>query len=604
MKKLSTILWGFKTAWNIDKKSLLFWFFFSAVLSTLPAIALKFNQKSLSIISAYINGHPFVYSDIVPAIIGLGLLMIAIALSARINNDLIYMMMYETYLVGMYELIMDNIQNIEMTDLLKKDINDAWSFSYLQAGSLIQFVSGFCSLSAQIIGIISLLIVSATMSTIIFFIALVYIIVVFILSFAFSSKTRASIQADFEEDRLIEYYEKNYNNLGMSKEIRVYENTNEIVKQWKHYVNRKNARESDRIRSSEIRDFISGLIFYLFFIVIILICMVNVSRGIMTPDIFLVLFTLCLNVYNATFGVAGSLYRFDRGLDSLEKQKHFFDISPIRPPQDDLKKASTPADEDTIFSIDHLTFSYSDTPTLSDICFEIKKGDVVALVGHNGSGKSTLIKLMLNMYKPTSGTIKFMGRTYDEYSKSFLRSKIGVFFQDFYLFHSSLGENVGVGAIEDMYDESKIIDAIKKGGAEKILSKLPHGLSTLLGKFMDQSGTELSGGEKQRVASARAHMSNREILIFDEPASMLDPIAELEQFNNIRNKLNNRTAILVSHRVGFARMADKIIMLKNGRIAEMGTHEDLMNQNGEYAHFFNEQAQWYNEDRLKSQTHD
>jgi ATP-binding cassette subfamily B protein len=197
------------------------------------------------------------------------------------------------------------------------------------------------------------------------------------------------------------------------------------------------------------------------------------------------------------------------------------------------------------------------------------------------------------MYKPDSGTVKVFGRPFDEYGKDFLRKKIGVFFQNFYIFHSPLRENVGIGAVEDMEDETKIREAIKRGGAEKIVANLPQGIDTLLGRFQDPSGTELSGGEKQRVASSRTHMSNRDVLIFDEPASMLDPIAEMEQYSNIQRLLDGRTAILISHRVGFARTADKIIMLDGGKIVEIGSHDELMALDGLYARFFNEQAQWY-----------
>jgi ATP-binding cassette subfamily B protein len=310
----------------------------------------------------------------------------------------------------------------------------------------------------------------------------------------------------------------------------------------------------------------------------------------MTPDIFLVIFTLCLNLYNTISGTARYIVRFDFGLVSLDKQRRFFTM--IKP-ESARGTAESPADESTVFEVQNLMFSYENKPTIKDISFMIKKGEIVALVGQNGSGKSTLVKLLLNMYKPDSGLVKVLGRTYDAYKPGYIRTKIGVFFQNFYIFHSPLRENVGVGAVEDMEDEQKLAEAIRKGGAEKVVANLPQGMDTLLGRFQDPSGTELSGGEKQRVASARAHMSNRDILIFDEPASMLDPIAEMEQFNNIRNMLDGRTAILISHRVGFARMADKIIMLDDGQIAEMGSHEELMAQGGQYAHFFNEQAQWY-----------
>jgi ATP-binding cassette subfamily B protein len=263
-------------------------------------------------------------------------------------------------------------------------------------------------------------------------------------------------------------------------------------------------------------------------------------------------------------------------------------------PDDGVKgTADSPADEDMLYKVDNLTFSYENKPAIQDTSFSINKGEVIALVGPNGSGKSTLVKLLLDMYKPNGGSILLMGRPYDDYHRDYIRSKVNVFFQNFYLFHSPLRENVGVGAIEDMDDEPKLLEAIRKGGAEKLVANLPQGMDTLLGKFQDPSGTELSGGEKQRIASARTHMSNRDILIFDEPASMLDPIAEMEQFNNIRGMLGGRTAILISHRIGFARMADRIIMLDDGRIAETGTHDELMAKGGLYAHFFNEQAQWY-----------
>ena len=134
---------------------------------------------------------------------------------------------------------------------------------------------------------------------------------------------------------------------------------------------------------------------------------------------------------------------------------------------------------------------------------------------------------------------------------------------------------------------------MQKGGADKLLSKLPKGLEQWLLRTVKKDGAMLSGGEKQRVAVSRAYMSDKEVLIFDEPAAALDPIAEMKQFQAIREKIEGRTAILISHRVGFARLADRILVLDQGRLAESGTHEELMMHNGVYAKFFHEQAQWY-----------
>jgi ATP-binding cassette subfamily B protein len=591
--KLRTIVWGFKTAWKINKRDMLLWYGLSALLAILPAIALIFNKQSLSVISGFLSGGGYTFNDVVRPIISLGLLMVAIGLSNRVNADLITMMLNDSYFTGMYLLLMENTQKIDMTDLLKKDVNDAWSYSYLYAGSLLDFVSGACLIVAKFVSIISLLVVAFGTSKLIFAISLVYVVGIFFLSMSFTEKTRYTIQEDFQEERLIEYYEKVAENHGMAKETRVYENTEEIVKQWQKPFLRGQKRQRYRRFQGELRDFIGGAGFYIFLIITVGISILGVADGTTTPDVFLVLFTLCINLYNTITGTARGIYSFDLGLDGLDKQRNFFEIAPMHDPADDVGKADTPAEENTVFEVEDLKFSYADKPTIKGISFKVNKGEIVALVGANGSGKSTLVKLLLNMYKPDSGTIKFFGRTYGEYKRDFLRSKIGAFFQDFYIFHSSLRENVGVGAVEDMDNEAKIREAMRRGQAEKIAEQLPNKLDTLLLKFMDKSGYELSGGEKQRVASARTHMSNRDVLIFDEPASMLDPIAEMEQFNNIREMLDGRTAILISHRVGFARMASKVIMLNDGEIAETGTHDELMAQDGLYARFFNEQAQWY-----------
>jgi ATP-binding cassette subfamily B protein len=572
---------------------MLFWYALSALLAILPAVALRFNRQSLSVISGFLSGGAYAYSDIVAPIIALGALMTAIGLSARVNEQLIYIMMYDTYFIGMYELIMDNIQRIDMTDLLKKDINDGWSFSYLQAGSLIRFVNGAGGIVARLASIVSLLVVAFAASKVIFTGSLIYVILIFFLSLSFTKKTRRSIEQDFQEERIIEYYEKISENRGMAKETRVYENTDEIAAQWNKYYRRGMERNKRRAKSGDLRDFIGGAGFYVFLIVMVGISIMGVANGTMAPEVFLVLFTLCMNIYNVINGSASSIYEFDTGLDSLGKQKHFFEIAPMGDMKGGGGKADAPADEDMVFDVQDLTFSYEGKTAIDNISFKVGKGEVVALVGQNGSGKSTLIKLILNMYKPDSGSVKVFGRAYGDYKRDYIRRRIGVFFQDFYIFHHTVRENVGVGAYEDMGNEEKIREALRKGGAEKIVGDMPNGLDTLLLKFLDPTGLELSGGERQRVAASRAHMSDRDVLIFDEPASMLDPVAEMEQFNNIRDMLESRTAILISHRVGFARMADKIIMLDSGKIAETGTHDELMAQNGLYAHFFNEQAQWY-----------
>ncbi|MDR1064853.1 MAG: ABC transporter ATP-binding protein/permease [Oscillospiraceae bacterium] len=595
--KLRTLAWGFRLAWSFDKRTLLLWYILCAAIAVLPAIALKFNQQSLSVISGFISGTSFTYADAIKPIVSLGALMIAIGLSARLNNQLVSNMMYDSFFGRMYEYIMDNVQNVEMTDLLRKDVNDLWTSVYLQGNSLRNLVVGACLILSRLVGIIALLVTAFTMSKAVFVFTAAFVAVIFIVGFAFEGKTRRMYTEDFQDERLVEYYEKLTENPGMAKETRIYENTDEVVEQWRKPYARMQKRSMKRERSARARDLILGVGFYAFLIVTIGTSIYGVARGNMRPDIFLVLFTLCLNVQSATSGLTYDIARLGFGLVALDKQRTFFEA--VTPPEDDAGKADTFADENTVFDVRNLSFAYADKPAIKDISFKVDRGEIIALVGANGSGKSTLVKLLLNMYKPSGGAVKVFGREWNEYKRAFIRGKISVFFQNFHIFHALIGENIGIGDIGDMENTAKIMEAAKKGGAEKVIANLPQGLNTLLGKFQDPSGTELSGGEKQRVASARAHMSDRDVLIFDEPASMLDPIAEMEQFTSIRNMLGGRTAILISHRVGFARMADKIIMLDDGKIAETGRHDELMAKNGLYAHFFNEQAQWYQSETAK-----
>ena len=601
MKKLRIILWSLRFVWKTDKKTMLIWFGLSAVIAVLPAVALYFNRETLSVLSGFISGYGFVFTDVLRPIIALGLLMIVIGLSARINVDFIYMMMYDSYFVGLYIAVMESVQRIELKDFLKKEVHDDYNTSIVYVGSIVDFITRSCTILRKIISVAALLTVAVTVSPTIFTVSIIFVVAIFLFNFRISAKAAYDHQEAFLLRRRTEYYERLSENKGMARETRIYENTDEIIRQWDKPFFERQTAERRFVRSSAVRDFISGAAFYVFLIVIVGISLKGVAGKTMPPDVFLVSFTLCLNFSTAISGLGGDVYNFNMGLLTLEKQKKVIEYVP-EADEDSPGKYDEPADENVVFNVENLCFSYKDDiKMLDDVSFSVKRGEIIALVGKNGSGKTTLVKLLLNMYKPDSGEIAFMGRPLGDYKGGFLRQKIGVFFQDFFVFHQTLRENVAIGGIEDIENEEKINDAIKKGGAGKIVSNLPKGLDSMLVKYFDKSGIDLSGGEKQRVGVARAHMNNRDILIFDEPASMLDPIAELEQFGHIKDMLEDRTAILISHRVGFGRMADRIIMLDEGRIVEMGRHDELMGLDGHYARFFLEQAQWYNRENINEQ---
>ena len=245
------------------------------------------------------------------------------------------------------------------------------------------------------------------------------------------------------------------------------------------------------------------------------------------------------------------------------------------------------------FQMNHVSFSYNEDRMLFyDLNLEIKHGETIAICGENGSGKTTLVKLMCGLYLPDSGTISVNGIDTRQAAGGKLSSLIGIAFQDFVCYPYSVRENIGFGSVSNIDCDEKIEAAAEKGEFDKKLREI-GGLETMLSKQLADDGTELSGGEWQRVALSRANMNDKPIMIYDEPAAKLDPISELKQFERIKTLTRDRNAILISHRIGFARLASRIIVVKDGRIVEDGSHEKLISLGGEYAKLFNEQRQWY-----------
>lgn len=229
---------------------------------------------------------------------------------------------------------------------------------------------------------------------------------------------------------------------------------------------------------------------------------------------------------------------------------------------------------------------------LRNLSFTIDPGETVALVGRNGAGKSTIVKLLGRLYDPTEGQILIDGRDIREYDPAELRHEFGVMFQDYATYQFSAAENIGVGNIDRMDDLAQVMDAADRAGASDVISKLPEGFQTTLGKWFE-GGHQLSGGEWQKVALARAFMRNAQILILDEPTAALDARAEYELFSRIKELTTGRMALYISHRFSTARMADRIFLLEHGQLREDGTHDELMLLNGQYAELFELQAASY-----------
>ncbi|MGI6742621.1 MAG: ABC transporter ATP-binding protein [Eubacteriales bacterium] len=244
---------------------------------------------------------------------------------------------------------------------------------------------------------------------------------------------------------------------------------------------------------------------------------------------------------------------------------------------------------DIVFENVHFTYPGTDKEILSGVSFTINDGERAALVGVNGAGKSTIIKLLCGLYKPDSGKIFVGGRDLNDFSDTEINRFCAVVFQDFCSYELSLRENVAIGNLDSFEDDQRILSALNMSGATDVI-KL--GLEANLGHLTDD-GIDLSKGQWQRVAIARALISNAAFIILDEPTASLDPVAESRMYELFSSVIQKRGSIVISHRLASSKLADKIIVIDNGKITEIGSHDELMKQNGLYSKMFEEQREWY-----------
>jgi ATP-binding cassette, subfamily B, bacterial len=253
---------------------------------------------------------------------------------------------------------------------------------------------------------------------------------------------------------------------------------------------------------------------------------------------------------------------------------------------------------------DRVCFAYpgTDDAVLSDVSFGLRPGQTVALVGSNGSGKSTIVKLLAGLYEPTAGSVYLDGVDIRELDRGLLRARLSVIFQDFVVYHFSARENVGLGHVGFLDDGERIAAAARRSGLDNVIARLPDGYDTVLGKYWNK-GHELSGGQRQLVALARALLRQAPVLVLDEPSSALDARTEAEFFRRLLDVPDTRSSqsqsvMFVSHRLSTARRADHILVLKKGRIVEQGSHDELMSLAGSYADMFRLQSAAYEDHHI------
>ncbi len=313
----------------------------------------------------------------------------------------------------------------------------------------------------------------------------------------------------------------------------------------------------------------------------------SISLGDMT--LYLTIFRQGQSTFQSILAAVGNIYANNLFMANYFE---FLDIEPKMQVAAPAKKLPVSMARGIEFRGVGFRYPESEEWVLRDIDLTIRPGEKIALVGHNGAGKTTLIKLLSRLYDPTEGVVLLDGMDVRDIDPKDLRQKIGVIFQDFVRYHMPASENIGFGQIEAAHQMEKIVEAARKSGAHAMIENLPEGYQTMLGRWF-HGGHELSLGQWQRIALARAFMRDAEILVLDEPTASLDAQTEYEIFRHFQELTEGKMAILISHRFSTVRMADRIVVIENGRIAEMGSHQELLRHEGTYARLFSMQAEGY-----------
>jgi ABC-type multidrug transport system fused ATPase/permease subunit len=304
-------------------------------------------------------------------------------------------------------------------------------------------------------------------------------------------------------------------------------------------------------------------------------------------------------VIGAFTTVSGTLSNISSTFVAVDQHTTFLDdyfsflsidrLIPVQKPARDVPRSLEAGIE-----FDAVTFRYpgGTEAAVEDLSLHIRGGELIALVGENGAGKSTLIKLLLRFYDPQSGAIRVGGADLREVDPEEWRGRVGVLFQDYASYEFSVRENVQMGRPGAIADDSKVLAALEDARSDWLLKKMPKGLDAKVGRLFE-GGHDLSGGEWQRLALARIMYRDADVWILDEPTASLDPEAEAAIFAELKQVLHGRIGIVISHRFSTVRIADRIAVIDDGKVIELGTHDQLVKAGGRYAHLFELQAAGY-----------
>ncbi|HDR7949867.1 TPA: ABC transporter ATP-binding protein [Bacillus toyonensis] len=375
------------------------------------------------------------------------------------------------------------------------------------------------------------------------------------------------------------------------KELRLFQITSFLIKKWRQKYQENNLEEINLLKKQTVWLFASEIILVLVYALtsVFLLYLMKLGR---------VLVGSLVAVLQAIQNIQASLNSLIRSISNIYENllyvKEFSSF--ISLPEIDEVEAKEEIHSIQEISVQQLNFTYPNQgrQTLKDVNLKITPGKKIAIIGENGSGKTTLIKCLTGLYETDSSMIHVNGMPLNKIDLNKYFKKISVLFQDFNRFEFTVRENIGFGNLEDLADTEKLKEVIKRVGLENHIKSLPYQYDSRLGRFFD-GGNELSGGQWQKIAIARCLFRECDLIVLDEPTSALDPKSEVEIMEEFFRYSSDKAVIFITHRLGAAWLADEIIVMERGRIAERGTHQDLLHLDGIYKELFVSQSKWYME---------
>lgn len=394
-------------------------------------------------------------------------------------------------------------------------------------------------------------------------------------------------------ERFSSYLDHLLRGKGVELERKIFDYTDFIEDKWDKAYDCSQKKRLDARKKFYRKSTLGNIVSLMQSAIVIVFLLFLLDNGSISIGTFIGMTTVALSLFE---GLAYNIIAL--GSDIIISKKNIEEINVFFNLPYNKENRSKPLIDKVSFNcieFDNVSFKYPNTDKyiLKNFNLKIERGKCYAIIGINGVGKTTLIKLLLKLYENYDGRILIDGRDLHKIGLAEIKSMIAVVFQDFSRYYLSVAENVYVGNVN-----KKDINLLKKYlsdvGLDSLVDSLPEGVDTKLGRIYSD-GIDLSGGEWQRLAIARALYSENQLLILDEPTASLDPIAEREFYSLFCKNISGKTSIIISHRLGITKACDEIIVINDGRVEEIGDHDELMQQNGLYTEMFNKQREWYGE---------